>query len=106
MDEIAVRLRGLATDFERLINAYEEKISIKETIIARLEYAFNDRDLAKTVYDFAVLGHLSYANQLRARFTPVAFAPTAAPPRSPHSDTPQPSDAAQARSEAQEDHIP
>ena len=74
MDETAVRLRGLAADFERLINAYEEKVSATETIIARLEYAFNDRELAKTVYDFAVLGHLSHANQLRARFTPAAAA--------------------------------
>jgi hypothetical protein len=74
MDETAVRLRGLAADFERLIQVYEEKVSAREMIIARLEYAFNDRDLAKTVYDFAVLGHLSYANQLRARFTAAAAA--------------------------------
>ena len=74
MDETAVRLRGLAADFERLIRVYEEKVSARETVIARLEYAFNDRELAKTVYDFAVLGHLSHASQLRARFTAAAAA--------------------------------
>ena len=74
MDETAVRLRGLAADFERLINAYEEKVSARETIIARLEYVFADRDLAETLYAFVVLGQLSYANQLRARFTPAAAA--------------------------------
>jgi hypothetical protein len=36
----------------------------------------------------------------------VASVPTAAPPRSPHSDIPQPSDAAQGRSRTQENRMP
>lgn len=64
MDETAVRLRGLAADFERLIRVYEDKVSARETVIARLEYAFDDRDLAETFYDFVFLGQAGGAELL------------------------------------------
>jgi hypothetical protein len=72
MDETAVRLRGLAADFERLIQVYEERVAEKEIVLDRLEFVFGDRDLARTIYNFTMLGHLSYANQLRTRFAPAA----------------------------------
>jgi hypothetical protein len=62
-------LRTLLSDLQKLESILSEKIANKNEIMERLQWIFNDdEDLARTVYDYVMLGHKSYYNQLRTKF--------------------------------------
>lgn len=64
----AERVRAFIKDLDAMVNIFDEKIATKEAILSRLTYILGDDEaLAQTVYDYVILGHLSYYNQLRTR---------------------------------------
>lgn len=66
----AEKLRAFTKELDHIARAFDERISTKEAMINRLTYILgDDLHLAKTVYDYVVLGHLSYHGQLRSRLT-------------------------------------
>lgn len=63
------RLRETVKLLKRMAVVFNERASSKEVMMNRLSYIFgDDDDLAKTIYDYVIRGHLSHCNYLRDRF--------------------------------------
>ena len=67
----SIKLKEFMPYLKKIADEHDSREKRKQEIIDRLSFVFHgDEDLAKTVYDYAAKGHLSYCNQLRERFKP------------------------------------
>lgn len=65
---IAGRLRELTKDLEHVAQEFDKRIATEEAMLNRLTFILgDDADLAKIVYSYVVLGHLSHHGYLRRR---------------------------------------
>jgi hypothetical protein len=66
----ADKLRELTKDLTKIANAYDETVASQTEAEDRLAYIFGGNvALARTVYRYAISGHLSHANYLRERLS-------------------------------------
>ena len=63
------RLREFVTkDMDEVLYIFEQRIASEAEMMNRLTWVFgDDAGLARTVYNYVVLGHLSHHNYLRKR---------------------------------------
>jgi hypothetical protein len=64
----ADRMREFTKDLERMAQEFDKRVATEETMINRLTFILGDDvALAKTVYSYVALGHLSHHGYLRSR---------------------------------------
>lgn len=63
------KLKTLIHSLADVMDLHDKRVAKKKEVMGRLIWIFNeDTELAKTVYNYVWMGHLSYYNQLRTRF--------------------------------------
>lgn len=64
----ADRLREFTKDLNRMVQEFDKRVATEEAMLNRLTFILSDdAALAKTVYSYVALGHLSHHGYLRSR---------------------------------------
>lgn len=64
----ADRLRAFTKDLDRMAQEFDKRVATEEAMLNRLTFILgDDAGLAKTVYSYVVLGHLSHHGYLRSK---------------------------------------
>lgn len=67
-DTTRARLQEFVKDLNNIADEFDKRVATEDAMLSRLTFILgDDAGLAKTVYDYVVLGHLSHHSYLRSR---------------------------------------